>query len=451
MSPEKPSGGSDVYVSQTGLDEVLRGLRRRRGVTQKQVADEAGVSPAAIARIEKGDRRPSLQMLGKLAPVFGTTPEDVLEAAERVAEGTELDEALDGLPVVAMSPGPSPAEEARTAYTAQHLMATSSPPMGAFEAAAPPPGGTSFADLSLSGPRLQALAIADLLDRIEDPEGAAALLRDAIEWLAERGGSSDDVTRLRQELHELLRGPEQGQEPVAAMPTGEVRYVFKQALARDERGQIWIDPLARVRIGGLDQEDPRVERYDDGEIVVDLARLEDRTLRAREDRHRLKVTVEGDTGIADAEPDLAELEQVYAATVIEIHWPDGPHQIVEPRPEGVTEGEFPEDVDHIHIITAFNPRSRLLRRGENEERNRLLRTDLDRSGLTYVEAVGRSPDSSWSEDSVAVIDADPKQILDLARRYDQNAIFEWTPHARTVQWTDSVLVARTHGWRASRS
>jgi transcriptional regulator with XRE-family HTH domain len=448
MSSEKPSGGSDVYVSQEGLEEVLCGLRRRRGITQKQVADEAGVSPAAIARIEKGDRRPSLQMLGKLAPVFGTTPEDLLEAAGRVADGSELDQVLDDLPA-ATGAAFSPAAEPRGGYSGPEAVFASAAPMEAFDAPAPP--GPPLADLSLSGPRLQALAVADLLERVEDQEGATALVRDAIEWLADRGGSPSDVARLRQELREALRGPEPGREPVAAMPTGEVRYVFKQALARDERGQVWIDPLARARIGGFDQEDPRVERYDDGEIVVDLERLEDRGFDPREDRHRVKVTVEGDAGSSVPEPDLAELERVYAETVIEIHWPDRPHQLLEPRPEGVTDGEFPGGVDHIHVITAFNPRSRLLRRSENEERNRLLRADLDRAGLRYVEGVGRSPDSSWSEDSFAVIDADAGDILDLARRFQQNAIFEWTPDRRAILWSDPELAPQTHGWQVFQS
>jgi transcriptional regulator with XRE-family HTH domain len=434
MSPEKPTGGSDVYVSQDGLEEVLRGLRRRRGITQKQVADEAGVSPAAIARIEKGDRRPSLQMLGKLAPVFATNPRDLLAAAGQVAEGADVDEVLDEWPVVAMGPPPSASADADADlgdYRARHIEVA---PMDALDPA-PPSAGRPLAEMALSGPRLQALATADLLERLEDQEGAAALLRDAVEWLAERGGSPSDVARLRRELREVLRGPEPGREPVAAMPTGDVRYVFVQALGRDERGHVWIDPLARARIGGLDHVDPRVERYDDGEIVVDVARLDDRQFWPRDpQRHRVKVTVEGDRSAEEVEPDPATLAELYADTVIEIRWPDRP-QIVQPRPDGVTEGDFPEGVDHIHVITAFNPRSRLLRRGENEERNRLLREELDRAGLRYAEAVGRSPDSSWSEDSFAVIDAKPEQVLDLARRYQQNAVFEWTQSGREILWT----------------
>jgi transcriptional regulator with XRE-family HTH domain len=140
MTPAKPSGGSDVYVSQEGLEEVLRGLRRHRGITQKQVADEAGVSPAAIARIEKGDRRPSLQMLGKLAPVFATTPRDLLAAAGRVAEGADVDEVLDEWPVAAMGPPLSAAADGvadLTDYSARHNQVA---PMDALEPAPLPCG-----------------------------------------------------------------------------------------------------------------------------------------------------------------------------------------------------------------------------------------------------------------------------------------------------------------------
>jgi transcriptional regulator with XRE-family HTH domain len=437
-TPDNPSGTSrnQPWVDKEGLTEVLRGLRERAGLTQKEVADLAGISPSAITRLESGSRRPGHEMLRKLAAVFGTSHKGLVAAAERVAQGEELEAVLDDLPAATVSSVPSPA-----AMAADHTSVSAPPPAAAM--LAPPP---------LTGPRLQALALAEQLEALEDPSGAVALLREAIEWLVERGGSSADVDRLRRELQELLRGSEQGREPVAAMPTGEVRYVFKHALGRDKRRQIWIDPLARARVGGLDHEDPRVERYDSGEIVVDLERLDDKEFGPREaDRHRVKVTVEGDADSSEPEPDVESLEQVYAETVIEIHWPDRPHQIVEPRPEGVTEGDFPDGVDHIHVITAFNPRSRLLRRSENEERNRMLRADLDRAGLRYVGALGRSPDSSWSEDSFAVIDADPEQVLDLASRYQQNAFFAWTRRHRMIVWGDGEQLGSPRGWHAHSS
>jgi transcriptional regulator with XRE-family HTH domain len=419
MSSDKTRRTSDVWVSQAELDVVLRELRRRRQVTQKQIADEADVSPAAIARLEKGDRRPSLSMLGKLAPVFGTTAEGILEAAERVAAGEQVGAVLDDLPTAAFTPADLPAEV--TAGYRLRAGAEASRPM-----ALPPPP---------TGPRLQVLALAEQLESLEDQDAAIALLRDAIEWLAGSGGSIVEVEQLRRELHELLRGPDEGREPVAAMQTGEVRYVFAHAIGVDEHGHLWIDPLTRARTAGYDAEDPRVERYDDGRIVLDTGRLEQRRFGPRDpDRHRVKVTGCDPEDEAPG-PTTDDLEEVYARTIIEIRWPDRSTQFVEPQPEGRPDGDFPEGIEHIHVITAFNPRSRLLRRSENEERNRLLQNDLDRSGLRFVEAVGSSPHSSWSEDSFAVIDADRSTILDLARRYEQSAIFELTQGRINVIWT----------------
>jgi transcriptional regulator with XRE-family HTH domain len=294
MTPDKPSGGSDVYVSQDGLEEVLRGLRRRRGITQKQVADEAGVSPAAIARIEKGDRRPSLQMLGKLAPVFATTPRDLLDAAGQVAEGADVDEVLDERPVVAMGPPLSAVGRGRRPHRLPRAAHPGRPDGRARPRPAPcgtPPGrhGAVRPAAAGAGDRGPARPA-----RGPGGGGRAAPRRRRVA----RGARAGRQPTWRDSVGSSGRcygDPNPDREPVAAMPTGEVRYVFVQALGRDERGHVWIDPLARARIGGLDHEDPRVERYDDGEIVVDVARLDDQQFGPRDpQRHRVKVTVEGD-------------------------------------------------------------------------------------------------------------------------------------------------------------
>lgn len=131
------------------------------------------------------------------------------------------------------------------------------------------------------------------------------------------------------------------------------------------------------------------------------------------------------------------LEAAYAATVLEVACSDGWTWLVEPRPAGTTDGAFPEGVDHIHVVTAWNPRSELLPRPENQQRNRSLEADLAAAGTRYVPAVGRAPDGSWSEDSLATLDADDVEVVvALARSYAQNAIFEWTPEHLAVLWVD---------------
>jgi transcriptional regulator with XRE-family HTH domain len=45
---------------------LLREARRRAGLTQRELADRAGTSQAAVARIERGRQSPSLETLQRL-------------------------------------------------------------------------------------------------------------------------------------------------------------------------------------------------------------------------------------------------------------------------------------------------------------------------------------------------------------------------------------------------
>lgn len=414
MATDKPRRTSDVWVSQEHLDVVLRELRRRRRVTQKQIADEAQVSPAAIARLEKGDRRPSRSMLDKLAVVYQTTPEGMIEAAAGIEQGADPETALEGLPV-------TPAGTPELAAEVRAMLAPPPPPV----APEPRDPRESPASREPIPARPRTLALAEQLTTLD--EAAIDLLAGLASWAEQHEGSPDDLQRLRRELDVLLSNPQQQRETLAAMPTGEVRYVFAHAIGADEHGQLWIDPLTRARTAGYDSEDPRVERYDTGQIVVDASRLDRPSFGPRDpDRHRTKVTP----------PAPANLEQLYASTVLELHWRDGSVQTVAPDPTGETDAALPDDISSVQLITAHNPRARLLRRSENQERNRLLHDDLTRAGLRVVDAVTRSPDGSWSEESFAVLDADTDTVLDLARRYEQTAILRWTTGRVRVVWTD---------------
>lgn len=428
---DKPRRTNPSWVSEEGLDTILRGLRERRGVTQKAIADAAEVSPAAITRLESGDRRPSRDVLGRLAAVFGTTLKDLIVAAGQLQQGEDLETVLDAIPAHGPASLAVPAEVA----------GDYGPPPDP-QAAPPVP-----APVALSRHELQSRAAADRVTRHPDPDAAVQLLAEVAGWIA-----TTDPTRglaaLRRELHEVFQNTPAGTDPVAAMPTGEVRYVFPHAVGQDDHGQLWIDPLTRARAGGYDETDPRVERYDDGQVVLDITRLADTSFQPRDhDRHRLRVRVEDPATAVEPQ----SLGGLYARTVLEIKWTHATRLVIEHRDRGVTEGDFPEGAERIHVITASNPRSRLLRASENQERNRLLAQDLDAAGLAYRPAVGRSPDTSWSEASFAVIDADPATLIDLARRYEQHAIFEWTPTHRTVLWTDDSAEPVRHGWRAGSS
>ncbi|MFB9237419.1 helix-turn-helix domain-containing protein [Plantactinospora siamensis] len=54
------------------IGTTLRRERELHRLTQAQLAARAGVSQATVARVETGDRSPSLAMVGRLLAVLGS-------------------------------------------------------------------------------------------------------------------------------------------------------------------------------------------------------------------------------------------------------------------------------------------------------------------------------------------------------------------------------------------
>ena len=61
---------------------VMRRQRERRGWTQKQVADQVGVTLSLIQKIETGQRKPSYEVLVKLEDLFGMTHRQLFAVAD---------------------------------------------------------------------------------------------------------------------------------------------------------------------------------------------------------------------------------------------------------------------------------------------------------------------------------------------------------------------------------
>lgn len=436
--------GASPRVDVEHLEDVLRALREQLGVTQKEIADRAQVSPATIARLEAGDRRPSRAVLEQLAAVFATTVEGLVGAARELGrarsrgEELELPALLAALPPAA-APGASAELPRSTSLAAEHAWA-GDPHRSPGGAALPP----APAPVQLTAAERQVRRAFELIEEASDRDRAAALLRQVAGWLA--GAAADDLDAIATELDALGSRPTAGAEPVAAMPTGETRSVLVTAVGRDRDGRLWIDPLARARRGGYDDEDPRVERYDDGRLVLDVSRLADPTGFGPRNpaRHRTLVQLgagEGTGGGDDA--------QVYTDVVLELAGLGGDPLVVTSQPGGGTQGRFPDGVTHVHVLTASNPRSRLLRSSENAERNRLLGAELDAAGLRHIDVVVRSARSSWTEDGFAVIDADEAQLLALAARYEQTAVHRWTSAELAVVWVGADRDPVTGGWSSS--
>ena len=59
----------------------LYALRKKRGLTQRQIADAVGVEPDHISKLENGDRKLSPEWLERLSKVLGCTKAELLGEA----------------------------------------------------------------------------------------------------------------------------------------------------------------------------------------------------------------------------------------------------------------------------------------------------------------------------------------------------------------------------------
>lgn len=70
----------------TQLGNQVRALREQRGLSKRELADALGVTPPAIYHIEKGIRKPSIDLLVRLADFFDVPAEPLLRAATETEE-----------------------------------------------------------------------------------------------------------------------------------------------------------------------------------------------------------------------------------------------------------------------------------------------------------------------------------------------------------------------------
>lgn len=72
--------------------EVIRRLRRERGLTQEGLAELLGVSVPAVSKWENGKSMPDITLLSPLARVLRTTPDKLLLFKEQFTK-----EEVDGM------------------------------------------------------------------------------------------------------------------------------------------------------------------------------------------------------------------------------------------------------------------------------------------------------------------------------------------------------------------
>ncbi len=69
---------------------AVRRLRQERGMTSEALAGAAEVSPSYLSEVERGLKRPSTDVLAKLARAFGMLPSQLLEFVESLAAGPQV-------------------------------------------------------------------------------------------------------------------------------------------------------------------------------------------------------------------------------------------------------------------------------------------------------------------------------------------------------------------------
>ncbi|MGV9342620.1 DUF3293 domain-containing protein [Streptomyces sp. NPDC003688] len=146
---------------------------------------------------------------------------------------------------------------------------------------------------------------------------------------------------------------------------------------------------------------------------------------------------------------MRERWTAYRQAVADIRFGERRVTRVAPLAVGVTEGPYPEPSGRtIHVITACNPRGRVVAPEDNTRAHASLLAELGRSGHTWWPATGGSPCGTHTEESVAVTGLTDAAARVLGRRFGQDAVFAWGPEAWRLlacfeEWSE------TAGWRTT--
>jgi hypothetical protein len=118
----------------------------------------------------------------------------------------------------------------------------------------------------------------------------------------------------------------------------------------------------------------------------------------------------------------------YARTFVQLARVGEPDLIVRGASSGAWGGWPWGSPEPVHILTAWDPGTELLCEQDNREREAALEAELQRLGPTdWWPAVGVDPESGRREEGVAVRGLAERVVRQVGARYDQDAIFSWTP------------------------
>lgn len=82
----------------TSFTNRLVQLRKKRGLTQQQIADEIGINRGSYSNWEKGKREPSFENLVKLASILGTSTDYLLGTSNNYIDLEDFEILIKKLP-----------------------------------------------------------------------------------------------------------------------------------------------------------------------------------------------------------------------------------------------------------------------------------------------------------------------------------------------------------------
>ena len=129
-------------------------------------------------------------------------------------------------------------------------------------------------------------------------------------------------------------------------------------------------------------------------------------------------------------------------TWLRIVSPSGDAWAVHPAELGKCEGIYPQD-SPVHVISAWNPGSKKLSADENWHLHAQLLEELTASKAEIWEGTGSSRTEDWTEVGIARVGCSLDSSISIARRWEQDAIWEWHREGLAVVECNSGL---RHEW-----
>ena len=98
------------------LSDNLKKMRKLNHLTQKELADKVDLAEITIRKYENGERKPSIEMVEKLASALHITPYDLLSTPDSLSltNNRYINEVINCLTSLSQSPDDSIQELART-------------------------------------------------------------------------------------------------------------------------------------------------------------------------------------------------------------------------------------------------------------------------------------------------------------------------------------------------